>query len=70
MEKITKSEFYEVWFSDGKTYWDYDLKKVISFIRENSKVTEKLSCVLMWRRDFTNSVVVQMLRWHELKFNY
>lgn len=70
MEKIIKSEFYEVWFSDGKTFWDYDLHEVMNFIRYYRPVHKKMSCILMWRCDFVNSVVCPVLRQHELKFNF
>ena len=69
MEKITKSEFYEVWFTDGKTFWDYDLHEVMNFIRFYRPVSKKMSCVLMRRRDFTNSIVCQVCNHHELKFD-
>ena len=70
MEKIIKSYFYEVWFSDGKTYWSEDLHDVFNFIRYYRPVWEKMSCVVMYRCDYINSVIVPILSHHELKFNF
>ena len=69
MEKIIKSEFFEVWFSDGKKYWNYDLHEVLNFVRYYRPVSEKMTCVVMRRRDYINSVIVSMLNCHELRFN-
>lgn len=63
MKKVINSYFFEVWFSNGETAWNYSLHELMKIIRE-----KKNTCVLMYRCDYTNSVVVPVLSFHELNF--
>lgn len=66
MEKIINRYFWEVWFSDGKTYLSEDLHDVFNMIRFCRPVNGSLNCLVMFRCDYINSCVVPVLSRHEL----
>ena len=68
MAKIFSGYYFEVWFSDGKTYWSYDLHEVFNYIRYCRPVNGRLSCLVQMRAEFSNSVVKPIVTMHELKF--
>ena len=68
MEKIINSFFYEVWFSTGEKFWSYDLHEVIEYIRKTKEKYDSFECVLMYRCDYTNSVIISILQIHKLIF--
>lgn len=66
MAKKFSGYYFEVWFSDGKTYWSYDLHEVFNFIRQNRKPS--LTCLVQMRAEFSNSVVKPIVTMRELRF--
>lgn len=68
MAKKFSGYYFEVWYSDGKTYWSYDLHEMFNHIRCRRLFNDRLSCLVQMRAEFSNSVVKPIVTMHELKF--
>lgn len=68
MEKIFFKYYFEVLFSDGKTYWSYDLHDVFNYIRYCRPVNGHLKCLVQMRAEYINSVTTPCVSYHELIF--